>query len=195
MKLYPLSVALSASAVLTDLAQSKVPFHFEAFSSAVSGVEYDPVEMDGVECCDANKALLSFVSFLGVKDSVIEDMVAGRESISMDAVASLAHAFNEKYSEADAQSLAEDFAMQYEDDDTVSMDNVSPKRCESGYKRKMVIRHNKPTWICKRMFGRTRLSAKQKQALRKARNKSHSAIANYSRNRSMNTGAKKGLHA
>jgi len=194
MKLYPLSVALSASAVLMDFADSEVPFSYDAFLSAVSGVEFDPIEMDSAECCDAQKALVSFVSFLGVPDNVIEDMVSGRENISTDSITSLAKAFKEKYSEEDTHSLAEEFSGTY-NDDTITMDGVSPKRCKSGYKRKMVVRDGKPTWVCKRLFGRTRLSSKQKQALRKARNKAHSSMANYSRKRSMKIGEKRGLHS
>ncbi|MFT7880424.1 MAG: hypothetical protein ABXS91_08530 [Sulfurimonas sp.] len=193
-KLLPLAVALKASEMLSALAVDGEAVHFDALASAVSDAEYDQVEMDSV-CADSAHALLSFVSFLGVKDDVIEDMIAGDRGVSCDMVGSLSVSFNEKYTQEEVYALAEEFADQFEYDDEVSMDAVSPQRCKSGYKRKMVIKHGKPTWKCVRLSGRTHMSAKQKQALAKARRKSHTALAKYSRTRSMKIGKQKGLHS
>lgn len=190
----PLAVALQASEMLSSFASDGEAVHFDALTSAISGVEYDQIETDSIEGTDSAHALLSFVSFLGVKDDVIEDMIAGDNRVSCDMVGSLAVSFNEKYSQEDTYALAEEFANQYEPDDEIIMDGISPKRCKSGYKRKLVIKHGKPTWKCIRLFGRTRLSAKQKMALTKARRKSHTALAKYTRAKSTRIGQQKGLH-
>lgn len=191
MQLYPFSMALTMAVVLDSIADSDEPCGYDAFLSAVSGIDYD-VDSDSASE-DAEMAMLSFISFLGVNEAQIEDMVLGREEISMDSVASLAAAFKEKYSHEDMIALAEEFASEYQGEPT--MDSLSsPKPCGSGYKRKLVIKNGAMAWKCVRLAGKTILSPKQKQALRKARLKSHTALANYSRKRSMKIGKSKGLH-
>ncbi|NOR57003.1 MAG: hypothetical protein GQ474_00590, partial [Sulfurimonas sp.] len=139
-QLYPLTVALKTSAVLDALATENEPLSFDGLASAVAGQEYD-VESDCAECCDQNKALVSYLSFLGVKDSTLEDMVMGTEDLSSELVLSLSHAFTAKYDDADMDSLCEEFSQTYTD---VDMDDISPTRCKSGYKRKMTIHKGKP---------------------------------------------------
>jgi len=189
IKLFPLSIALSASAIFDSLAQDEKGIPFDAFASAVFGVEYDELgdDLDS----DTLKVLLDFISFIGVKDSVIEDMVASPSSSGI--TKALSETFRKTYTMDDIISIAEDFASGY-DDAMVEMDSMTSKPCPSGYKRKLVVKNQRPTWVCKRIGSRKPLSSAQKQALRKARLKSHSSLANYSRKKSFRVGKNRGMY-
>ncbi len=194
MNLHSLNTALTLGAVLFSLGDSESSVSYDALKSAVTGIDLDTT-LDAVECCSTDEAIVSYLSFMGVDDTVIEDMVSGRGSVSEDTISAISRAFATQYSMEDIEGFAEEFANAHEVQlDSIALDNISPPKCKSGYKRKMVIKNNKPTWKCIRMFGRVRLSAKQKQALRKARLKAHSASANYSRKRSVKFGQRKGLY-
>ena len=187
MNLHSLNTALALGAVLSSLGDSGVTVSYDALKSAVTGVDLDTT-LDAVECCNTDEAIVSYLSFMGVGDTVIEDMVSGRMNVSEDAISAISKAFATQYGTEDIAGVHE---VQL---DSIALDNISPPKCKSGYKRKMVIKNNKPSWKCIRMFGRVRLSAKQKQALRKARLKAHSSSANYSRKRSVKFGQRKGLY-
>jgi hypothetical protein len=61
--------------------------------------------------------------------------------------------------------------------------NMPPRK--AGYKRVLVVRGGKKKWINKRVNGRrVILSAKQRQALRKARLKAHTSRAEIHRQKS-----------
>ncbi len=193
MNMHSLSTALTLGSVLSSIADSEEAVNFDGLKSAVTGIEFDSVVEDG--CSEADATIVSYLSFIGVDDTVIEDMVSGRNNVSEDAVMFVAKAYRDSYTEDDIESLAEEFAGQEEITlDSIQEDGVSPVRCKSGYKRKMVIKHNKPTWKCVRLFGKVRLSAKQKMALAKARRKSNTAQAKFARKRSVKLGQRKGLY-
>ncbi len=194
MNLHALNTALSLGSILTSLGEDNEGISYDALKSAVTGVELDCIQ-DAMECCDTDSTMVAYLSFMGVSDAVIEDMVSGRVNVSEDAIMALSGAFASHYNEDDIENLAEEFAGVNEIQlDALDGDNISPPACKSGYKRRMVIKNGKPTWKCVRMFGRVRLSAKQKQALRKARRKSHTASAKFARKRSVKVGQRKGLY-
>ena len=193
MNMHSLTTALAIGSALSSIADSNEPVNFDGLKSAVTGIDFDSITEDG--CGEADATIVSYLSFIGVNDTVIEDMVSGRNNVSEDAVMFVAKAYNDNYTEDDIESLAEEFADSNEVAlDAIEEDNLSPKRCKSGYKRKMVIKHNKPTWKCVRLFGKVRLSAKQKMALAKARRKSNTAQAKFARHRSVKLGQRKGLY-
>ena len=194
MNLHSLNTALSLSAVLSSLGDSKTSISYDALKSAVTGVDLDAT-MDEIECCDTDSTIVAYLSFMGVSDTVIEDMVSGRIDVSEDAISAISNAYSTQYSTEDLEALSEEFATLHEVQlDSIALDGISPPKCKSGYKRKPIMKKGRQDWKCVRMFGRVILSAKQKQALRKARRKSHSASANYSRKRSINAGKRIGRY-
>jgi len=192
--MHSLTTALTIGTVLDSIAEDSEAVCYDALKSAISGIDLDSIEEDNaVDEVDAN--IVSYLSFIGVKDTVIEDMVSGRQNVSEGAIMAIAQAYSEAYTQDDIESLAEEFADQEEVMlDSIQEDGVSPVRCKSGYKRKMVIKNGKPTWKCVRLFGKVRLSAKQKMALAKARRKAHTAQAKFARNKSVKIGHRKGLY-
>ncbi|WP_294958809.1 hypothetical protein [Sulfurovum sp.] len=193
MNLHSLNTAITLSAVLSSLGDSETTVCYDALKSAVTGVDLDTT-LDSIGCDETDAAIVSCLSFMGVSDAVIEDMVSGKSGVSEDAISAISKAYASQYTQDELGRLAEEFAGEYTPVDMTSMDGVSPPRCKSGYKRKMVMKNNMPTWKCIRLFGKTRLSAKQKQALRKARLKAHSSTAEYSRKRSIKTGQNRGVY-
>ena len=194
MNLHSLNTALSLSAVLSSLGDSKTSISYDALKSAVTGVDLETT-LDAVECCETDSTIVSFLSFMGVSDTVIEDMVSGRTNVSEDAISAISNAYSTQYNTEDLEALSEEFAKAHEVQlDSIALDGISPPKCKSGYKRKPIMKKGRQDWKCVRMFGRVILSAKQKQALRKARLKSHSASANYSRKRSIKAGNRIGRY-
>ena len=194
MNLHSLNTALSLGAVLSSLGSSDTSVSYDALKSAVMGVDLETT-LDDVGCCDTDNAIVSYLSFMGVSDTIIEDVVSGRVNVSEDAIFAISQAFTAQYNDKDLEVLSEEFAGVHEVQlDSITLDGVSPPMCKSGYKRKPIMKHGRQDWKCVKIFGRVRLSAKQKQGLRKARLKSHSASANYSRKRSVKAGQRKGLY-
>lgn len=194
MNFHSLNTAISIGAVLSSLGEDKETVSYDALKSAITGIDYETT-LDAVECCDTDSTIVSYLSFMGVRDAVIEDMVSSRVNVSEDAIFAISQAFATQYNDNDLEELSEEFAKKYESlTPLVELDGISPPKCKSGYKRKPIMKHGRQDWKCVKMFGRVRLSAKQKQGLRKARLKSHSASANYSRKRSVKMGKTKGLY-
>lgn len=68
---------------------------------------------------------------------------------------------------------------------TDGCDSEEEGAMDAAYKKKKVVRNGKKVIINKRVSGRVKLSAKQKQAIKKARRKAHSAGAKRKRMKSM----------
>lgn len=66
----------------------------------------------------------------------------------------------------------------------VEYDSILPDS-KNGYKRVQVVRDGRKVWINKKIGAKKRLSAKQRNALRKARLKAHTGQAKTSRKRSL----------
>ena len=69
--------------------------------------------------------------------------------------------------------------------DDIDMDMAKMPKAKVGYKRKLVVRNGQKVWINKRDPNKkVILSAKQRQALRKARLKAHTGLAKLNRAKS-----------
>lgn len=195
MNLHALNISIRTGAILVSLGEDKDTLSYDAVKSAVTGVDIETV-MDSVECCDTDSTMVEFLSFVGVSESVLEDMVSGRVDVSQDAVKAIAEAFATQYNDEDIENLAEEFAgVQEVNLDSVEEDALgNPPKCKAGYKRRLVIKSGKSHWKCVRISGHKILSAGQKMALVKARRKSHTSSAKYSRKRSVKIGKRRGLY-
>lgn len=92
-----------------------------------------------------------------------------------------------------ASSLPEGEAADQDMDDFVFGNNDQEPALDAAYKKVTAVRAGKKVRISKRISGTVRLSARQKMAIRKATMKSHSAVAQMRRARSMRVRTKSGL--
>lgn len=118
--------------------------------------------------------------------NIIDAFESANEVYTLDEVAS---AFFDDISDIDDDTLfmLDDAIAELEEDedeDGIELDSARPKR-KAGYKPKLVIRNGKKVWINKRNPNKkVILSAKQKNALRKARLKANTGQAKLKRAKS-----------
>lgn len=106
------------------------------------------------------------------------------------------------WSDSAADMIRQNLADELQDDEDDDLQNLDQfvfadeeqsQIYDAVYKKEMVVRNGKKTRINKRLSGAVRLTAKQKAAIKKARQKSHSASANMRRLKSMRVRQKMGL--
>lgn len=181
---YITNIILSTHSFLEEAKHTPLPF--EGLKSLISNVDLDDVFDTEVQQDEI--ILADYLSYIGLENSVIEDIL----SDDIDTISTFAKAYCDNYTLDDIEKIASDFEKQY---DYTVMDSLYPHPCESGYRKKRVIRNGKMEWICERLpFRRVILTSKQKQALRRARVKSNTIKAKRSRKKSVKIGNRKGLY-
>ena len=154
------------------------------FADAVKILSYakesDEVAFD--EVVEDSELVANLMDYIGVPDIAISTVFARDDIVSQEQSKEVASKIKE-FSYDDILQTAYDFALEYDNSD-IDMDSIIPPR-KMGYKRVQAVRNGKKVWINKRNPNKhIRLSPKQRQALRKARLKAHSALANYHRAKS-----------
>lgn len=185
----------------------------KAVAAVQEWAETAPADLDeGEGCGDRLFSLLA-----GIADSDLDGEISDAEADIINDAANAAadYLVAKGVPEADAVSLLEDFdndlaeqvqelvlsslpegdeAAAEEIDQFVFGDGSDESVLDATYKKKVVIRRGKKVRINKRVSGTVRLSAKQKIAVRKMLRKSHSAVAQARRAKSVRVRVRAGLN-
>jgi len=181
----------TADVLTSFLSHSGTEVHYDCIKANVCNVDYEDVNETVLDSVDGT--ILSYLSYMGVSDANIHDIVGGNEHYSTATLDGIFAQFDDMDEEAILDSI-EKFEAQYKDEGEVTLDSANPPACRSGYKRKKIVKNGKQDWKCVRLFGKTHLNAKQKQALRKARMKAHTGLANIKRKKSHKVGVMHGMY-
>lgn len=127
--------------------------------------------------------IIAYLDSIGVPENMVQDLISHKDGFSMDSLTSIAKSFDSQFlNDEDIESSAYAFASTFGNSNIECDGIVKPK---AGYKRKLVVRKGKKTWVNKRVSGvRVKLSPKQKMGLIKARLKAKSGLAKQHRARS-----------
>lgn len=172
-------------------------------------VEMDDME-DGESCADRLMAMM-----IGIADANKDGEISDDEQELVDLALNSAWDYLSKYGVSDddissllndwdvdaaerirdllASALPEGDAADADMDDFVFGAGDQEAALDATYKKKVVVRGGKKVRINKRISGTVRLSARQKMAIRKALMKSHSAVAQMRRKKSMKVRKRSGL--
>ena len=182
------NIPIKLKAIFDLMNEGDNSFTYPQIKSILVGVPED--EVDDYE--DVDVYVAKYLSSLGFNDGSINDLITGSDDNSSMVAKFIAQKIGEHYSLEEIYAQVEDFDFL---DDTATMDSLVPVQCKSGYKRKMVMKNSVPTWVCKRISSRKQpQTPKQKMALRKARMKAHTGVANYKRGKSLNKGKQRGMY-
>ena len=183
VKIPALQDAIVLGETLKSIANLEEGITCDGVVCALTGI-FDEIDLDEVGC-DENEVMTKIVTFLdsiGVKESLINDLLSEDDEISRDSLTAIAKTFDNNFDADSIPAIALKYANEY-NFDCVEQDDMPPRK--QGYKRTQVIKNGKKKWVNKRISGKkVKLSPAQKRALMKARMKAHTGASKLKRAKS-----------